>query len=87
LTDAPLTPPRAANRSPSRAELEVRIRLPPRGVCEISVPLGFRDRDVSSGNEVLSVGFVGVLMITHSGAGTLAYGALFALGNAVPISK
>src|SRR5690348_10854089 len=30
----------------------------------------------------LMVGFVGVLMITHPGAGTLTYGALFALGNA-----
>jgi drug/metabolite transporter (DMT)-like permease len=32
------------------------------------------------------VGFVGVLMITHPGSGTLTYGALFALGNAVLIS-
>ena len=34
----------------------------------------------------LIVGFVGVLMITHPGSGTLTYGALFALGNAVLIS-
>jgi uncharacterized membrane protein len=34
----------------------------------------------------LIVGFVGVLLITHPGAGTLTYGALFALGNAVLIS-
>jgi drug/metabolite transporter (DMT)-like permease len=34
----------------------------------------------------LMVGFVGVLMITHPGTGTLTYGALFALGNAVLIS-
>ncbi|HEY1432133.1 MAG TPA: DMT family transporter, partial [Stellaceae bacterium] len=34
----------------------------------------------------LIVGFVGVLMITHPGAGTLTYGALFALGNALLIS-
>src|SRR5204863_895311 len=34
----------------------------------------------------LIVGFVGVLIITHPGAGTLTYGALFALGNAVLIS-
>src|SRR6478752_9584196 len=34
----------------------------------------------------LIVGFVGVLIITHPGAGTLPYGALFALGNAVLIS-
>ena len=34
----------------------------------------------------LLVGFVGVLIITHPGAGTLTYGALFALGNAVLIS-
>ena len=34
----------------------------------------------------LMVGFVGVLMITHPGSGTLTYGALFALGNAVLIS-
>jgi drug/metabolite transporter (DMT)-like permease len=34
----------------------------------------------------LIVGFVGVLIITQPGAGTLTYGALFALGNAVLIS-
>ena len=34
----------------------------------------------------LIAGFVGVLIITHPGAGTLTYGALFALGNAVLIS-
>ena len=34
----------------------------------------------------LIVGFVGVLIITHPGAGTLTYGALFALTNAVLIS-
>src|SRR5256885_16940806 len=34
----------------------------------------------------LIVGFVGVLVVTHPGAGTLTYGALFALGNAVLIS-
>jgi drug/metabolite transporter (DMT)-like permease len=34
----------------------------------------------------LVIGFVGVLIITHPGAGTLTYGALFALGNAVLIS-
>jgi len=34
----------------------------------------------------LIVGFVGVLFITNPGAGTLTYGALFALGNAVLIS-
>src|SRR5712671_5761334 len=34
----------------------------------------------------LIVGFVGVLIITHPGAGALTYGALFALGNAVLIS-
>jgi drug/metabolite transporter (DMT)-like permease len=34
----------------------------------------------------LLIGFVGVLIITHPGAGTLTYGALFALGNAVLIS-
>src|SRR6516162_7384305 len=34
----------------------------------------------------LIVGFVGVLLITHPGAGTLTYGALFALANAVLIS-
>jgi hypothetical protein len=34
----------------------------------------------------LIVGFAGVLIITHPGAGTLTYGALFALGNAVLIS-
>ena len=34
----------------------------------------------------LIVGFVGVLIITNPGAGTLTYGALFALGNAVLIS-
>ena len=34
----------------------------------------------------LIVGFVGVLIITHPGGGTLTYGALFALGNAVLIS-
>jgi len=34
----------------------------------------------------LILGFVGVLIITHPGAGTLTYGALFALGNAVLIS-
>jgi drug/metabolite transporter (DMT)-like permease len=31
-------------------------------------------------------GFAGVLIITHPGTGTLTYGALFALGNAVLIS-
>ena len=35
---------------------------------------------------VLILGFVGVLIITHPGAGMLTYGALFALGNAVLIS-
>ena len=34
----------------------------------------------------LIVGFVGVLIITHPSAGTLTYGALFALGSAVFIS-
>jgi drug/metabolite transporter (DMT)-like permease len=34
----------------------------------------------------LIVGFVGVLIVTHPGAGALTYGALFALGNAVLIS-
>src|SRR6201981_908869 len=34
----------------------------------------------------LIVGFVGALIITHPGAGTLTYGALFALANAVLIS-
>jgi drug/metabolite transporter (DMT)-like permease len=34
----------------------------------------------------LIVGFVGVLIITLPGVGTLTYGALFALGNAVLIS-
>jgi EamA domain-containing membrane protein RarD len=34
----------------------------------------------------LMLGFVGVLIITHPGAGTLTYGALFALSNAVLIS-
>src|SRR3954454_24490418 len=34
----------------------------------------------------LIVGFVGVLIITEPGAGTLSYGALFALGNAILIS-
>ena len=34
----------------------------------------------------LILGFVGVLIITDPGAGTLTYGALFALGNAVLIS-
>ena len=34
----------------------------------------------------LLIGFVGVLIITHPGAGTLTLGALFALGNAVLIS-
>src|SRR3954466_6717143 len=34
----------------------------------------------------LIIGFIGVLIITHPGAGTLTYGALFALGNAVLIS-
>src|ERR1700724_3505793 len=34
----------------------------------------------------LIVGFVGVLIITHPGAGTLTYGALFARVNAVLIS-
>jgi drug/metabolite transporter (DMT)-like permease len=34
----------------------------------------------------LIVGFVGVLIVTHPGTGTLTYGALFALGNAVLIS-
>ena len=35
----------------------------------------------------LIVGFVGVLVITHPGAGTLNYGAFFALANAVLISS
>src|SRR3954465_7854239 len=34
----------------------------------------------------LILGFIGVLVITHPGAGTLTYGALFALCNAVLIS-
>src|SRR3954464_10692727 len=34
----------------------------------------------------LIIGFVGVLTITHPGAGTLTYGSLFALGNAILIS-
>src|SRR6476619_4054121 len=34
----------------------------------------------------LIIGFVGVLIITRPGAGTLTYGALFALGNAILIS-
>src|SRR5580704_11322420 len=34
----------------------------------------------------LILGFVGVLIITHPGAGTLTYGAMFALRNAVLIS-
>lgn len=34
----------------------------------------------------LIVGFVGVVIMTQPGAGTLTYGALFALGNAVLIS-
>jgi drug/metabolite transporter (DMT)-like permease len=34
----------------------------------------------------LIVGFVGVLIIPHPGAGALTHGALFALGNAVLIS-
>ena len=34
----------------------------------------------------LILGFVGVVIITQPGAGTLTYGALFALGNAVLIS-
>jgi drug/metabolite transporter (DMT)-like permease len=34
----------------------------------------------------LIVGFVGVLIVTHPGAGTLTYGALFALANVVLIS-
>jgi drug/metabolite transporter (DMT)-like permease len=34
----------------------------------------------------LIVGFVGVLIITHPGAGALTHGTLFALGNAVLIS-
>src|SRR5204862_6218507 len=34
----------------------------------------------------LILGFIGVLVITHPGAGTLTLGALFALGNAVLIS-
>ncbi|HEY4472863.1 MAG TPA: DMT family transporter [Stellaceae bacterium] len=34
----------------------------------------------------LIVGFVGVLIVTHPGAGTLTMGAFFALGNAVLIS-
>jgi drug/metabolite transporter (DMT)-like permease len=34
----------------------------------------------------LIAGFAGVLIITHPGAGTLTYGALFALGSAVFIS-
>jgi drug/metabolite transporter (DMT)-like permease len=35
----------------------------------------------------LIVGFIGVLVVTHPGAGTLTMGALFALGNAVLISS
>ena len=35
----------------------------------------------------LILGFIGVLVITHPGAGTLTMGALFALGNAVLISS
>jgi uncharacterized membrane protein len=34
----------------------------------------------------LLIGFVGVLIIAHPGAGTLTFGALFALGNAILIS-
>jgi len=34
----------------------------------------------------LILGFIGVLVITHPGAGTLTMGALFALGNAILIS-
>jgi drug/metabolite transporter (DMT)-like permease len=34
----------------------------------------------------LLVGFLGVLVVTHPGAGTLTFGALFALGNAILIS-
>src|SRR5205807_7997769 len=34
----------------------------------------------------LILGFIGVLVVTHPGAGTLTMGALFALGNAVLIS-
>src|SRR3954469_13683384 len=35
----------------------------------------------------LVVGFVGVLVVTHPGAGTLSWGAFFALANAVMISS
>ena len=35
----------------------------------------------------LVVGFIGVLVVTHPGAGTLTLGALFALANAVLISS
>ena len=35
----------------------------------------------------LIVGFIGVLVVTHPGAGTLTMGALFALANAVLISS
>jgi drug/metabolite transporter (DMT)-like permease len=35
----------------------------------------------------LVVGFIGVLVVTHPGAGTLSLGALFALANAVLISS
>ena len=35
----------------------------------------------------LIVGFVGVLVVTHPGAGTLNAGAVFALGNAILISS
>ena len=35
----------------------------------------------------LVVGFVGVLVVTHPGAGTLSWGAFFALANAVLISS
>jgi drug/metabolite transporter (DMT)-like permease len=35
----------------------------------------------------LVVGFIGVLVVTHPGVGTLSWGALFALANAVLISS
>jgi hypothetical protein len=43
-------------------------------------------RDRQFVDSPLESGFVGVLIITHPGAGTLTYGTLFALGNAVLIS-
>ena len=50
------------------------------------VPLGIAYKVGIHRWSALMVGFVGVLMITHPGTGTLTYGALFALGNAVLIS-